>query len=209
MKAAKYFDAQLSDFKGPFYPIGIELLNQRWSLTNITSRILHAYAIQVKGFTRWSDPIQTSDGYTWFSGLYFKAGANAQVVIAFPHHHEGTLDRSVAVYVAGRVNSAEIERILSEMAKILLIEVTIIPPPNYNGCTDIAVNVIGVSMYGVGPKRIEFIIISDRGKESTGPFEIWIPCEVMVLNLELAGGNDRDLFQWVRLVDVETGKKYS
>lgn len=102
------FNAKLEGYEGPFFPAGIETINETYRKTKIQEwswlEEFVRYSPMYVGITKPT----TSDGHEWFGSVTFKA-PRGFIKATFPQPGD---DRSVAFYFQGEVTGEEKNQIV-------------------------------------------------------------------------------------------------
>ncbi|MFH1455491.1 MAG: hypothetical protein ABIF40_00910 [archaeon] len=116
----------LDGYECQLIPNGLDALNKNYHLSSNDSRSLEEIGKIVLGFKEIRRET-TEDSYTWFWGLHFDA-ERGQVAVLFPWcqdwgNQDGLrLDRSIAVYSIGNVETQTVDEIINGLYQGLLIQ---------------------------------------------------------------------------------------
>ncbi len=118
-------EAQLADFRGPFYPLTIEEVAKAYvGCGNLDASRVELAARRGYAFhsIRWN--VITQDGYQWYAVATFGL-VGGRGAIALPRARDLNrrdnvpLDRSPAVYLKGTVSTRDAARIAERFARAL------------------------------------------------------------------------------------------
>ncbi len=141
MSNQKHKHARLDRYNGPFFPRGLDDLDQaKTRFGSVNGMDLDDLGKTVRGYKGQTRP-KTSDGYSWFWVLHFQLNKpfwfwsvleflfgihGKEIAIAFPwsqdwENTDGTKnDRSLAIYTRGNVNETQMATLLSKLnAKLM------------------------------------------------------------------------------------------
>jgi hypothetical protein len=113
----------LTGYEKQVFPRILDDLNKRYDIGGFSGSSLKKTGKQIEGFEKMDRPT-TQDGYCWFWGLHFLTRLG-KVAVLFPWAQDwgrrdgSQMDRSVAIYTKGDVDSEEVGAIAEKVLKAL------------------------------------------------------------------------------------------
>lgn len=117
----------LEGYGRPIFPKGIiDELNEVYEKGGANGFIREEMGKEIEEFEKIGSGKTTNDGYGWFWGLHCKVHCKAgegKILVLFPwpldSYSYNKLDRSIAVYQQGEVNTQNIQVLLKRILSIL------------------------------------------------------------------------------------------